>query len=95
MAKGRRAANGVQGHIEGTEPEKIPGVHEAAIKYEKARDKRMDLTEDEKAAKTQLIAEMNKANITTYTYGDLVVNIDQSQNVKVKREAKANPEDEE
>lgn len=93
--KGRKVTNGTQAVIEGTGPEMNKPVHEAALHYARERDARMAAGEDEKAAKVALIEKMNKAGLTHYEYGDLIVHIDSAQNVKVKTQAAQTGDDEE
>ncbi len=87
--KGRKVAAGEQLVIEGTGPEKNTAVHDRAVQYARARDARMAAGEDEKAAHNGLLEAMDKANLTHYEYGDMVVHIDSSRKCKVKTEPKA------
>ncbi len=87
--KGRKVAAGEQMVIPGTGPEMNKAVHERAIQYARCRDARQAAGEDEKAAHNGLLEAMDKANLTTYQYGDMIVNIDSSRKCKVKTEPKA------
>jgi hypothetical protein len=83
MAKTRTADD--QPSLNGMEDVKNPRVHRAALRYVRERDKRMTMTQEEKAAHNSLLDIMKQEGLTSYKYGDLEVNIDSTEKVKVKK----------
>jgi hypothetical protein len=82
--------------LPGLERKKLPAIDTAAEHYVKMRDTRMKWTEKEHEAKEQLVAEMVKAQITSYKDEDVnpplvVMIIDGKMNVKVEDEPDDTP----
>ena len=65
MARGRK-----QQEIPGTERPTHPDIDEAALEYREVRDRRMALTEQEKAAHANLLAKMKEHGQETYKFHD-------------------------
>ncbi len=57
---------GKQQRLKGTEDKRFPDVEEAAEAYRDVRDERMELTEKEIDAKSELMARMKEHKLKTY-----------------------------
>lgn len=77
-------------HLPHQEPERHQAVDAAARAYADARDTRMACTVEEHEAHTQLLAEMNKANLKRYVTSEgLTVTVNEQQKVKVAEDKPA------
>lgn len=88
--KGKRLE---QGHLPGMAPKKNVKVHNRALKYVEIRDERMGLTRKEVDAKRELLACMHDEGLTEYVHGDLSVNVNTKELVKVKLASAELPEE--
>lgn len=79
-----RPKKGGQEHLPGLAPAKNTKVHGLAMRYAEARDERMECGRAEKALKTSLIEMMHKEGLTSYEYGDVRVDLDTKEEIKVK-----------
>lgn len=75
-----------QQFIEGTEPESIPEIEQAAEAYREARDSRMNKLEVEIELKKDLTELMKKHKLSEYKYDDQVVVLEGGEpKVKVQK----------
>lgn len=85
MAKRGLPKKGGQEHLPGAEPmPKNEKVHSAAIRYAEARDERMAFGKEEKGLKTTLTELMLREGLSVYEYGDVRVDLDTKNEIKVK-----------
>lgn len=78
-----------QADLPGTEDSAIKPLEDAAKRYAKIRDERMELNADEAKLKTSLIALMHKHGKTTYSrHGIVITLIPEGEKVKVKIKGK-------
>lgn len=84
-AKKDRPPKGGQQHLPGAEQmDKIPAIHKAATEYAKLRDHRMALLKQEIDAKSKVKLLMDNKGIKVYEHGDVHVNIENTEKIKVK-----------
>lgn len=82
---GERPKKGGQEHLPGAEPmPKNAKIHSAAMRYAEARDERMSVGKEEKRLKTVLTEAMLSEGMTCYAYGDVRVDLDTKNEIKVK-----------
>lgn len=74
-----------QQEIPGTERPSNKKIDAAAEEYQEIKEKRMALTEKEVEAKAVLIAVMDEAKLKKYKNDELSVDLEEKENVKVKR----------
>lgn len=74
-----------QADLPGTEDSAIAPLENAAKRYAKIRDERMELNDEEGKLKASLISLMHKHQKTTYSrHGIVITLIPEAENVKVK-----------
>lgn len=89
MAKRARKKRPEQADLPGTEDSAIKPLEDAAKRYAKIRDERMELNTDEAKLKTSLITLMHKHGKTTYSrHGIVITLIPEGEKVKVKIKGK-------
>jgi hypothetical protein len=77
-----------QAEIPGTERPVIKEIETAARAYRRIRDERMELTEQETAAKATLLLRMKSHKQAVYVFDGFVVSVIPGEdNVKVKKQA--------
>lgn len=85
-----------QADLPGTEDSAIKPLEDAAKRYAKIRDERMELNADEAKIKAALIVLMHKHGKTTYSrHGITITLVPEAENVKVKIKGKDDDEGEE
>lgn len=83
--KKERPPKGGQQHLPGAEQmDKIPAIHKAATEYAKLRDHRMAILKQEVEAKSKVKLLMDNKGIKVYEHGDVHVNIENTEKIKVK-----------
>lgn len=87
-AKPRKRAK--QKRLEAVEDERIREVEDAAEEYKEARDARMKMTPEEKAAKTKLTDVMKKHGLSVYKSECGTVTLELTEVAKIKLKS---PED--
>jgi hypothetical protein len=96
MAKRARKPRPEQADLPGTEDSAIKPLEDAAKRYAKIRDERMELNTDEAKIKAGLIVLMHKHGKTTYSrHGITITLVPEAENVKVKIKGKDDADDEE
>lgn len=89
MAKRAKKPRPEQADLPGTEDSAIKPLEDAAKRYAKIRDERMELNADEAKLKASLITLMHKHNKTTYSrHGIVITLIPEGEKVKVKIKGK-------
>ena len=83
--KPKRRDRPKQRYLKGMEPRSIPEIDRAADAYRDVRDERMGLTERETELSTALCEAMNKHKLVHYTYDEYVVDLGNTEKVKVKK----------
>lgn len=73
--------------IPGAEDVKNPKIHRLAQRYARARDERMEYTENEKTAHNSLLDAMIEAGMESYKYGSLSVFVDSTKKCKVSQKS--------
>ena len=73
-----------QESLPGLESRDVPEIERAAERYRKIRDERMELAREESEAKASLIQLMKNLGRSFYSYGGLKVQLEITDNVKVK-----------
>lgn len=70
MARAKKSltAKGRQTEVPGTETPSIPEIDDAALEYREVRDKRMDLSKKEKAARDHLAGMLEKHGVELYRF---------------------------
>lgn len=86
---------GEQQYMPGTAPVKNAKVHAAAVNYAEYRDARMAAGRDEKEAHETLMLAMSDAGLTSYEFGDVRVDVNESRKCKVKIAGSAPSDDDE
>jgi len=94
MAKRARKPRPEQADLPGTEDSAIKPLEDAAKRYAKIRDERMELNADEAKLKGSLITLMHKHGKTTYSrHGIVITLIPEGEKVKVKIKGKGDDGD--
>lgn len=85
-----------QQHIEGTGPEKIPKIINAAQDFNEARGEAKQATLKKNACEEKLIEAMMAHGLDHYTYGDITVKLKNKNSVGVRiKSAESDDSDEE
>ena len=85
-----------QADLPGTEDSAIKPLEDAAKRYAKIRDERMELNDEEGKLKASLISLMHKHGKTTYSrHGIVITLIPEAENVKVKVKKPGDVDDDE
>ena len=90
MAKAAKKVKPKQQDLPGMADRKIPELHKAAEEYADVRDRRMELTKEEVAAKEEVLKQMRSHKKEVYKFDDVeikVVHEKESVKVRVKKDA--------
>lgn len=83
----------VQQHIEGTGPEKLPKIINAAQDYAEARAVHKSATMEKNKAEEKLIEQMTAAGLTSYIYGDITVKLNERKSAGVRIKSASDDDD--
>ncbi len=85
--------NELDGYLPGMKPKKIPKIIEAANAYEREHKARIRQSKKEKHASAALVETMVEFGLTTYEFGDVIVNIADKKTPTVTRTARESSEE--
>lgn len=83
----------LDGYLPGMKPRKIPKIIEAANAYEREHKARIRQSKKEKHAAQALVDVMIEHELTTYEFGDVIVNIADKKTPTVTRTARESAEE--
>lgn len=85
MAKKQRSKKPKQADLPGMADRKIPELHKAAEEYADVRDRRMELTKEEVAAKEEVLKQMHVHHKEVYKFEDVEIKlVHETETVKVR-----------
>ena len=77
-------ARAKQQHLPGMAPPSIPELDAAAENYDRVKNRRVKLTDEETEAQAVLLAAMKKHKLTVYEYDGKLVVLSATEKVRVK-----------